>query len=71
MRVRRGILKKNGDVMTVQIEVREETAMRLQAIADALQLSLDDYLARIAALVPLHPSNRGRRRKRNVHSQSF
>jgi hypothetical protein len=43
--------------MTVQIEVREETAMRLQAIADALQLSLDDYLARIAALVPLHASN--------------
>lgn len=47
--------------MTVQIEVREETAMRLQAIADALQLSLDDYLARIAALVPLHPSNMANR----------
>lgn len=43
--------------MTVQIEVREETATRLQAIADALQLSLDDYLARIAALVPIHPAN--------------
>ena len=43
--------------MTVQIEVRAETAMRLQAIADALQLSLDHYLSRIAALVPLHPSN--------------
>jgi len=59
MYMRRGILikLKEGDFMTVQIEVREETAMRLQAIADALQLSLDDYLARIAALVPLHPAN--------------
>jgi len=55
----RGILIKSegGDFMTVQIEVRAETAMRLQAIADALQLSLDHYLSRIAALVPLHPSN--------------
>lgn len=38
--------------MTVQIEVREETAAKLQAIANALQLSLDDYLAEIATPVP-------------------
>jgi len=37
--------------MTVQIEVREETATRLQAAAETLKLSLDDYLARIAELV--------------------
>jgi hypothetical protein len=57
--MRRGLLirSKDGDFMTAQIEVREETATRPQAIADALRLSLDDYLARIAALVPLHPSN--------------
>jgi len=38
--------------MTVQIEVREETAAKLQAIANAMQLSLDDYLAGIATPVP-------------------
>lgn len=38
--------------MTVQIEVREETAAKLQAIANAMQLSLDDYLAGIAMPVP-------------------
>jgi hypothetical protein len=43
--------------MTVKIEIREETAAKLQAIADALHLSLDDYLAGIAALVPLHQAN--------------
>lgn len=37
--------------MTVQIEVREETVSRLQAAAETLKLSLDDYLARIAELV--------------------
>jgi hypothetical protein len=38
--------------MTVQIEVREETAVKLQAMANALQLSLDDYLTSIAAYIP-------------------
>jgi hypothetical protein len=38
--------------MTVQIEVREETAAKLQAIANAMQLSLDDYLAKIATHIP-------------------
>lgn len=37
--------------MTVQIEVREETAVRLQAVAAQLKLSLDEYLARMADLV--------------------
>lgn len=37
--------------MTVQIEVREETAARLQAVAAQLRLSLDEYLARMADLV--------------------
>lgn len=43
--------------MAVQIEVREETANRLQAIAQALKLSLDDYLAKVAELGSLLPSN--------------
>ena len=37
--------------MTVQIEVREETAARLQTVAAQLRLSLDEYLARMADLV--------------------
>ncbi len=37
--------------MTVQIEVREETATRLQTVAASLKLSLDEYLSRIADLV--------------------
>jgi hypothetical protein len=41
----------------VQIEVREETVLRLQAVAEALKLSLDDYLARVADLVPNPKSN--------------
>lgn len=45
--------------MRARLEVGEETAVRLQAVADALRLSLDDYLARIAALAPLHPSSGG------------
>ena len=36
--------------MTVQIEVREETATRLQAVAASLKLSLDGYLTKVAAL---------------------
>jgi hypothetical protein len=43
--------------MTAQIEVREETAAKLRAIADALQLSLDEYLSRIADLVALPQTN--------------
>ncbi|MBP6823444.1 MAG: hypothetical protein KA368_17980 [Acidobacteria bacterium] len=43
--------------MTVQIEVREETVLRLQAVAETLKLSLDDYLARVAELVPNPLSN--------------
>lgn len=43
--------------MTVQIEVREETVLRLQAVAEALKLSLDDYLAGVADLVPPPQSN--------------
>ncbi len=43
--------------MTVQIEDREETATRLQAAAETLKLSLDDYLARIAELVAPPQSN--------------
>ena len=43
--------------MTVQIEVREETAVRLQTIAQALKLSLDEYLAKVAELVSLPSAN--------------
>jgi hypothetical protein len=43
--------------MTVQIEVREETAAKLQSIANALQLSLDEYLSRIADLVSISQTN--------------
>ncbi len=37
--------------MTVQIEVKAETAAQLQAIAQALQLSLDEYLGKVIGLV--------------------
>lgn len=43
--------------MTAQIEVREETAAKLQGIAYALQLSLDEYLSRITDLVALPQTN--------------
>lgn len=43
--------------MTVQIEIREETAAKLQAVAAALELSLEEYLERIAALFPALPIN--------------
>lgn len=39
--------------MTVQVEIKSETAAKLQAIAAALQLSLDGYLEKVAELVPL------------------
>lgn len=37
--------------MTVQIEVREETVIRLKSVAQSLSLSLDEYLAKVADLV--------------------
>ena len=46
-----------GDFMTVQIEVREETATRLQTIARTLKLSLDEYLVKVADLVSVPQSN--------------
>ncbi len=45
--------------MNAQIEVREETATKLKAVAEALQLSLDEYLSRMAELVAL-PQTSGR-----------
>lgn len=39
--------------MTVQIEVREETAIKLQAIATNLRLSLDEYLSSVAKVADL------------------
>ena len=39
--------------MTVQIEVKAKTAAKLQAIAQALQLSIDGYLEKVTELVPL------------------
>ena len=39
--------------MTVQVEIKSETAAKLQAIAASLQLSLDGYLERFTELVPL------------------
>lgn len=43
--------------MTAQIEVSEETAVKLQAMADALQLSLDEYLSWMAGIVAPPPIN--------------
>ena len=43
--------------MTTKIEVREETAVKLQMLADGLQISLDEYLARIAGLFALPQMN--------------
>ena len=48
--------------MTVQIEVREETAARLQAIAAQLKLSLDEYLSRVADLVVPAPETKPARK---------
>ena len=48
--------------MTVQIEVREETATRLQAIAKTLRLSLDEYLSRVADLVAPATENKPARK---------
>ncbi len=45
--------------MTVKIEVREETVIRLQRVAQALKLSLDDYLAKLADIVAPLQSNDG------------
>ncbi len=39
--------------MTVQVELKSETAAKLQAIAAALQLSLDGYLEKVTELIPL------------------
>ena len=39
--------------MTTQVEIKSETAAKLQAIAASLQLSLDGYLERFTELVPL------------------
>lgn len=39
--------------MTVQVEISAETAAKLQAIAAALQLSVDGYLEKVTELVPL------------------
>ncbi len=44
-------------MMTAQIEVREETALKLHARAAALQLSLDEYLSNIADLAALPRTN--------------
>lgn len=35
--------------MTVQISVKQETAVRLQSVAQRLGLTVDDYLERISA----------------------
>lgn len=43
--------------MNTQIEVREETAAKLRALAFALHLSLDEYLSRIADLIAPPPTN--------------
>ena len=39
--------------MTVQVEIKSETAAKLQAIAASLQLSLDGYLEKVTELVYL------------------
>ncbi len=39
--------------MTIQVELKAETAAKLQAIAASLQLSLDGYLEKVTELFPL------------------
>ena len=39
--------------MTVQVEIKAETAAKLQAIAASLQLSLDGYLEKVTELMSL------------------
>jgi hypothetical protein len=51
------MLDVRGDFMTVRIEVREETATKLQNIAQTLKLSLDEYLAKFADLVSVPQLN--------------
>ena len=48
--------------MTVQIEVREETAAKLQAIAAQFKLSLDEYLSKVADLVAPTTENKSARK---------
>ncbi len=43
--------------MAVQVEIKAETAAKLQAIAASLRLSLDGYLEKVAELVPLPETN--------------
>lgn len=43
--------------MTVQIEVKEETAAKFRAIAEALKLPLEEYLAKVADLFPSPQQN--------------
>ncbi len=43
--------------MTIMLDVKPETAAKLQAAARALKISLDDYLERVADIVPLFPAD--------------
>jgi hypothetical protein len=52
-----GYAVAGGGFMTVQIEVREETVIRLKSVAQSLSLSLDEYLAKVAELVYVPQSN--------------
>ena len=47
------ILSGRGDLMTVQIDIWPETAAKFQAAATALNLSLQEYLERIAGNIVL------------------
>jgi hypothetical protein len=49
--VKRFLESVGGDLMTVQIDVRPETAAKFQAAATALNLSLQEYLERLAVLI--------------------
>ena len=43
--------------MTVQIEIKEEIVAKLRTQAAALNVSLEEYLEKIAFLFPLIPTN--------------
>jgi hypothetical protein len=45
------MLNVRGDFMTVQIDVNPETATKFQTAAAALNLSIQEYLDRIAGLL--------------------
>jgi hypothetical protein len=58
--------------MTVAVEVSPATAEKLQAIAAALHLSVDEYLSKVMEIVPLAAaSEQGAARQAKTASDAF